>query len=447
MSHWFHRNVLKATAHSTFETKMIAQDCEALKVCSLSTVLCVPGIQYNYLSLSYMSLRCTSTICSSGISDLKASRYRLLELLPDPRNSSAAVESALDLYLALLNGLVTAPQGGPSKLRHNFLFKWTHSLLGNTPQLQQDTVFESANIICNVAIWFMKHAAMIAVKDDIDMEEAKEVHKSLRRAAGMFRLVQKELVPHLSEKPMVGGDLDPRVTTAYFHQCTAEAQEVTVARAIELKHNASLISALANETSKLFGDAAGSLVSIEGAERWHKYLRLKSVFYQAYAYSYCGDNLLSLDQCGAAIRALQESYAQAEELCKEYRKVKGLGPKARPETHPFFKRLSPIVRLTLEKCERENGFIYHQKVPVDPPELELKATYGLVSPEEFVLPPTSPLWTPVVYAALDQVKSNPKDPANSSAAAKVEGDLTPVPEVPLPQSGQEPKNESGCVLQ
>nr|CAD7203029.1 unnamed protein product [Timema douglasi] len=410
-------------------------------------VFCVPGMHYNYLSLSYMSPGCTTTICSSGISDLKASRYRLLELLPDPRNSSASVESALDLYLALLNGLVTAPQGGPSKLRHNFLFKWTHSLLGNTPQRQQDTVFESANIICNVAIWFMKHAAMIAVKDDIDMEEAKEVHKSLRRAAGMFRLVQKELVPHLSEKPMVGGDLDPRVTTAYFHQCTAEAQEVTVARAIELKHNASLISALANETSKLFGDAAGSLVSIEGAERWRKYLQLKSVFYQAYAYSYCGDNLLSLDQCGAAIRALQESYAQAEELCKEYRKVKGLGPKARPETHPFFKRLSPIVRLTLEKCERENGFIYHQKVPVDPPELELKATYGLVSPEEFVLPPTSPLWTPVVYAALDQVKSDPKDPANSSAAAKVEGDLTPVSEVPLPQSGQEPKNESGCVLQ
>ena len=31
---------------------------------------------------------------------------------------------------------------------------------------------------------------------------------------------------------------------AYLNQCTAEAQEVTIARAIELKHNASLISSL-----------------------------------------------------------------------------------------------------------------------------------------------------------------------------------------------------------
>ena len=33
-----------------------------------------------------------------------------------------------------------------------------------------------------------------------------------------------------------------------------------------------------------------------------------------------------------------------------------------------------------EKCERENGMIYHQKVPYDPPELVLNdKTFGLVS--------------------------------------------------------------------
>ena len=37
---------------------------------------------------------------------------------------------------------------------------------------------------------------------------------------------------------------------------------------------------------------------------------------------------------------------------------------------------------TLEKCERENGFIYHQKVPYDPVDLPLNAaTHGLVAPE------------------------------------------------------------------
>ena len=45
---------------------------------------------------------------------------------------------------------------------------------------------------------------------------------------------------------------------------------------------------------------------------------------------------------------------------------------------------------------------YHQKVPYDPPDLEIKdKTFGLVAPEEYSLPPTAPLWTPVAYAAFD----------------------------------------------
>ena len=45
------------------------------------------------------------------------------------------------------------------------------------------------------------------------------------------------MLAQLDEKAVDGGDLDGRVVTAYLNQCTAEAQEVTIARAIELKHN------------------------------------------------------------------------------------------------------------------------------------------------------------------------------------------------------------------
>ncbi len=45
---------------------------------------------------------------------------------------------------------------------------------------------------------------------------------------------------------------------------------------------------------------------------------------------------------------------------------------------------------------------YHQKVAYDPPDLEIKdKTFGLVSPEDYALPVTSPLWTAVAYAAFD----------------------------------------------
>jgi len=47
---------------------------------------------------------------------------------------------------------------------------------------------------------------------------------------------------------------------------------------------------------------------------------------------------------------------------------------------------------------------YHQKVPPVAPDLELKATYGLAAPEEFVLPEPNAQWTAAVYKAFDITK-------------------------------------------
>jgi len=112
----------------------------------------------------------------------------------------------------------------------------------------------------NFAFWNMKHAAMVAAKPEIDMDEAKKVHTSLRKAAGLIKFVQDTLIPQLVEKAGAGSDLDIRVISAYLNQCTAEAQEVTIARAIELKHNANLVSSLSYETSKMFTTGALLLV-------------------------------------------------------------------------------------------------------------------------------------------------------------------------------------------
>ncbi len=57
------------------------------------------------------------------------------------------------------------------------------------------------------------------------MEEAKHIHSSLRKAAGIIKFVQDTLVPQLVERVVDGSDLDIRVISAYMNQCTAEAQE------------------------------------------------------------------------------------------------------------------------------------------------------------------------------------------------------------------------------
>lgn len=57
------------------------------------------------------------------------------------------------------------------------------------------------------------------------MDEAKLVHRSLRRGAGLLKYAQEEWVNKLLESPAPMSDSDPRVHTAYLNQATAEAQE------------------------------------------------------------------------------------------------------------------------------------------------------------------------------------------------------------------------------
>ena len=59
----------------------------------------------------------------------------------------------------------------------------------------------------------------------IDLEQAKEVHRSLKMAAGMFLHVKEVLLPKLPPSPEKGNDTDTRVVEAYVLQSQAEAQE------------------------------------------------------------------------------------------------------------------------------------------------------------------------------------------------------------------------------
>lgn len=442
MAHWFHRNPLKATSPVTYELR---------------------GVPTNGLS---------QKICS----ELRQTRNLLLDVISNPNNEPSALTSALTNYLGLLDGFIVSldeEKAGDSKLRHAIRYRWTNTLLGNTPTEQYDTIFEKISILFNVAIWYMKHAAVYAGKDEPKMDEAKEIHKCLRLAAGIFTHIKDVLVVQLIEQPEKATDLDPRVLDTYIQQCTAEAQEVTIARAIELKHNPSLISALAHETSQMYktSDCSLKVLTDKVTLKWQKYLQFKSAIYSAYAYNYFGENLLAQDKCGEAIKCLEESqshYTKATQLAKEYSSTKGPGSTAKPHDHLFFRKLEPIVQRTLDKCVRENGFIYHQKVPPVAPDLELKATYGLVAPEEFTPSPRNAQWTADIYKAFDITKL-PERPENGKAEngkaengkaengkekekssgkkdKKEEGDIPPVKEVDVNQSNKDPKNFSGCTV-
>lgn len=67
--------------------------------------------------------------------------------------------------------------------------------------------------------------------------------------------------------------------------------------------------------------------------------------------------------------------------------------------------------MTQSNCKKYFGHIlrYFHKVPAEAPLLELKASYGLVEPVAFELPPLSEQCTPQVYATFDLTKGAKND--------------------------------------
>uniref|UniRef100_A0A1A8B3D9 BRO1 domain-containing protein BROX n=2 Tax=Nothobranchius TaxID=28779 RepID=A0A1A8B3D9_NOTFU len=277
MAHWFHRNPLKATAPVSFNFYGVAGSPAANKICN----------------------------------DLRTTRARLLDVFTDVTCSPEIMKNATDAYFSLLQCFISSLDGTTQENKMRFIqnFKWTDTLQGNVPSAQQDALFELASMAFNVALWNTKFASRLAGKENITEAEAKDVHRSLKVAAGIFKALKEVHVPRLITPAEKGRDLEPRVMDAYIIQCQAEAQEVTIARAIELKHNASLIAALAFETANFYLRADHTLNTLEPecSSKWRKYLQLKQHFYMAYAYCYHGQTLLSSDKCGEAIRSLQEA--------------------------------------------------------------------------------------------------------------------------------------------
>ncbi|VDM27384.1 unnamed protein product [Hydatigera taeniaeformis] len=148
----------------------------------------------------------------------------------------------------------------------------------------RDATFELIGILFNLALWFSKHAAKIA----IEMEQAVEVYKSLRNAAGLFEHIKKDLLGQVKGKVESGSDLDPCVLDVYILQSLAEAQEVTIARAMELKHDPGIIAPLACETATLYEKCRLGLQNIPESlvTKWRAYCIFKTACFRAYV-SYC----------------------------------------------------------------------------------------------------------------------------------------------------------------
>ncbi|CAH8286564.1 unnamed protein product, partial [Schistosoma turkestanicum] len=196
MTDWFHRNHLKATAKFDFDFGAVARD-----------------------------LSC-KTLCSEAAKR----RLELLKLISNPSVPCESVLTSVNRYLQLLMGFIIATDNKTpySKLRDLVCVKWCDSIKPKgEPIVRSDAIFELYSIIFNVALWYTKHAAKVASNENVSEDEAKDVHLSLRTAAGLFNLLRTKYL-HEFTGFVQNSDLDPNILDAYINQSLAEAQESNV---------------------------------------------------------------------------------------------------------------------------------------------------------------------------------------------------------------------------
>lgn len=86
----------------------------------------------------------------------------------------------------------------------------------------------------------------------VELAQAVDAFDSIRNAAGLFGLIKKVLLLQMNGEFCMGSAMDRIILEAYILQSMAEAQEVTIAHAIELEHGPAVIAALTSETAVFF---------------------------------------------------------------------------------------------------------------------------------------------------------------------------------------------------
>lgn len=451
MAHWFHRNPYKATASNRFDVSKITTKGDFLKavyalrdtreellrilVQNVTTPERIDDVSGQYMALVQGLFEVPIGSEQQGQNSTKSAEAEATQ----SSSTSAKEENTPEEQTSA----VAPPAGKDQVLNTFFRFKWTQSLHVDKPAIAEfNAKFDMINMSVNVALWYSKYASKLAAQAEISMEDAKTIHTCLRKAAGIFREIKNNQLNLLSQPGAKTSDLDPSILDAYIYSCQAEAQEVTIARAVEKKHTAKLIAGLANETSKLFQQADDVLKTREQpvVGKWRKYLQLKEAFYKSYAMCYYGVSLLECEKCGDSVRVLQDGCAlldKATKLCGEYREAKGAGSTIKPNEHSFYINFRKELQRHFEKSKNENGFIYHQKIPPVSPSLEVQATHGLVEPIEFTTPTKSSLWTSSAYAGFS-ISKNVSDSKRKSS--QKDSPIQPVKEPDIKVT------KDGCVI-
>ncbi|BDA48020.1 probable BRO1 domain-containing protein BROX [Coccomyxa sp. Obi] len=324
------------------------------------------------------------------------------------------------------------PVVGDSKLRRSVAFTWKDVMVSSPvgESTAQDAIFELASVLEAVALWKMARAATLCAdaRFGIGGEAVSEAYKLLRAAAGLFEFVRDHCATFLINA-VASPDCNVQTAQAYALLCIAEAQSLTVLRAIQKGNAPSLIASLAVDAAAAFESAAGTargVAATKADSKFKLYADYQAAVHRAYGQCFAGVEQLKAQQAGAALRHLgnaKDLLAASQAASKAYDRA---DPVSSAVDHEYADlELKDAIEKPYTRAKRDNDSVYFQHVPTAD-SLAAIEPRRLVTPTPYALPAPALLVNEALPDAFVEVPAEKADklggaPAASAAAVAKPG--------------------------
>lgn len=426
---------LKLSTAVTFEGVLISQTADKKQQATATTYL---------QDLSALRSACLSRLDSSAanteIELLEAAEAYISALLGLVNNYTQAINSAPELdeqtdarLQALLGSgparvnkldeaaVISQQMPGNALARRAVPFQWQDVLLIAGPSSASDTVYELASILIAVAVWQQRRAVYLCQggKAGSSSDAAIKAYNLLRCAGGIYQFVQTKCVPLLANI-CLSVDCSPQVVQGYTQLALADAQSITVLRAIQKGNAPSLIAALAHDTANMYQAAAQAFKQVASTSKLGskqgRYAEWKLLVFQGYMYAFTGLTHLSNHEGGKAVWCADEARSLSQSASKAAGHFDKAAPASLPADHAQFDAaFIDCVSNVYNKCKRENDTIFYNHIPEELP--SPPPPKKLATPTEYQLPPLSA----EVSAGAANAFHMPADQAFGSAAPQLRG--------------------------
>eukprot|EP01062_Namystynia_karyoxenos_P062275 TRINITY_DN55186_c0_g1_i1.p1 TRINITY_DN55186_c0_g1~~TRINITY_DN55186_c0_g1_i1.p1 ORF type:complete len:440 (+),score=168.81 TRINITY_DN55186_c0_g1_i1:94-1320(+) len=287
-------------------------------------------------------------------------------------------------------------------LRNMCYFFWTQSFGPRTSFAQDDTLYEAASILSNLAILDLRVAEQRvcnANRMNVDKEE-KEAYRLCRAAAGKFSTAQKLMIK-VADSPAMPMDIRAEVLEGLKNLALGQAQELGLAVAARKDENRGreMLAKLAAQARTLYADATVTMQPGAGArdqvfEQLAAYVGTKRRLMAARTVTYYALFLCKENRMPEALRCADQAVEEAA------------GAKAQAGKGPLSKFATAVeeqARGAQAKIRRDNELCSFQKpqdAPVEMPAGQLLARPDVQwGPHGGALPPPDARWTEQVRSA------------------------------------------------